>query len=506
MKRKSLFSKLIDYNNELEKVLEKKNFSYDVRNLLLSTLYKIETSYSDYTKTKVNVVSKEIYISEIINYIYFFCKKIEIMVPKTQDEININPPIVDKRNKSIKVFPNEKKALEAIIDLSKPKVFIDEKYGISQKPLEDFFDKTYIINELEVIRDFDGWTWQRNQNEIGDLYYNLLYQNLIMLIGINNTREAARNDIEKKDYVEIIKKILVNSYGKEIGEKVYYYFLLIITQIYSKKNNINYVDYYEKLLTEKEKTVDKEKYFKLLSTKKKQKILKIKKITEILENKFLLQQEYLKESHKNTQIFSIKNFKDKLEKNKEKYIEEVNKIDKLLDSKVYEDKQKKLDLEIKFLLDINNTKIEKNILILQKCFIDCLGKKLEIASTKKDIINLFGETRYYSYLEVSKKIKIKDIKALNIPLENYINKLIIKALELKAINNLTVNINFNIDVFKKIIKSKIIDFENIDFMICNDFDGYVLRILDDESIEYERKIDISEFEGIKINKRIKLFN
>ena len=31
-----------DYNNELEEILERKEFSNDVKNLLLSMLYKIE--------------------------------------------------------------------------------------------------------------------------------------------------------------------------------------------------------------------------------------------------------------------------------------------------------------------------------------------------------------------------------------------------------------------------------------------------------------------------------
>ncbi len=35
---------LIDYTNKLEKVLDKKNFSVDAKNLLLSMLYKIENS------------------------------------------------------------------------------------------------------------------------------------------------------------------------------------------------------------------------------------------------------------------------------------------------------------------------------------------------------------------------------------------------------------------------------------------------------------------------------
>ena len=44
MKKKNILSKinLKDYNNEVEEILEKKNFSSNVKNLLLSMFYKIE--------------------------------------------------------------------------------------------------------------------------------------------------------------------------------------------------------------------------------------------------------------------------------------------------------------------------------------------------------------------------------------------------------------------------------------------------------------------------------
>ena len=52
MKSKNIFNNLKDYNNELEKVLEGKSFSQEVKNLLLSMLYKVEISYADYKKNK----------------------------------------------------------------------------------------------------------------------------------------------------------------------------------------------------------------------------------------------------------------------------------------------------------------------------------------------------------------------------------------------------------------------------------------------------------------------
>ena len=50
--KEEIFSKFKDYNRELEKILEKKNFSKDTKNLLLSMFYKLEISYNDYYAVK----------------------------------------------------------------------------------------------------------------------------------------------------------------------------------------------------------------------------------------------------------------------------------------------------------------------------------------------------------------------------------------------------------------------------------------------------------------------
>ena len=47
-----LFSKLKDYNVELEEVLDSKYFSSNIKNLLLNMVYKIENSYADYKEVK----------------------------------------------------------------------------------------------------------------------------------------------------------------------------------------------------------------------------------------------------------------------------------------------------------------------------------------------------------------------------------------------------------------------------------------------------------------------
>ena len=66
MDTEKIFSKLNsrDYNNQLEKILENKDYSVTVKNLLLSMLYKIESGYKDYSIVKRIVHDKKTYIEK----------------------------------------------------------------------------------------------------------------------------------------------------------------------------------------------------------------------------------------------------------------------------------------------------------------------------------------------------------------------------------------------------------------------------------------------------------
>ena len=113
MEKNTIFSKLNikDYNNELEKILEKKVFSIDTKNLLLSMLYKIENAYSDYQEVKREVPNKNTYIENIVNVIQNECDEIEIIKPNSNkaEEIKENDSkyIIDKKNKKITSLDNE---------------------------------------------------------------------------------------------------------------------------------------------------------------------------------------------------------------------------------------------------------------------------------------------------------------------------------------------------------------------------------------------------------------
>ena len=64
-----IFSKITsnEYNNRLEKILDNKPFDENVKNLLLSMLYKIENGYNDYIKVKYNAIQKEEFMEKSLD-------------------------------------------------------------------------------------------------------------------------------------------------------------------------------------------------------------------------------------------------------------------------------------------------------------------------------------------------------------------------------------------------------------------------------------------------------
>ena len=84
MTKKDFFSKLKNYDNELEQILEKETYSSTIKNLLLSMFYKIEVSYKDYQKVKRVSKDKNDLMEELLKIIAENCNKIEIVEPNSE--------------------------------------------------------------------------------------------------------------------------------------------------------------------------------------------------------------------------------------------------------------------------------------------------------------------------------------------------------------------------------------------------------------------------------------
>ena len=143
-KKENFLSKinLKDYTNKLEKVLDKKNFSLDAKNLLLSMMYKIENSYHDYEKVKKEVLNKSEFLEQIIDTVEQKCNEIIIAKLNSSENDILEQKnlkyIVDKEEGKIIVNGNESVLLYAILDISKDEIILPPEQDLLKNPVNNF--------------------------------------------------------------------------------------------------------------------------------------------------------------------------------------------------------------------------------------------------------------------------------------------------------------------------------------------------------------------------------
>ena len=221
MGREEIFSKLNirDYNNELEKILEKKSFSEGTKNILLNILYKMETAYDDYNKVKVHTNGKKDMLGEMLRIIEEDCNEIELVKPKLNEETKLGDKKFIVENNKIISYPNEKTVCYGLYNLEKNRLKIKTKYGFLKRPLEKLLNKGKVIDAEEIVRDFDGWSWNVVTEEIENYICNVVYQNIKILVG-NEFLQEQIDRSEESDFVEELELRLKLNYGEELTQKI----------------------------------------------------------------------------------------------------------------------------------------------------------------------------------------------------------------------------------------------------------------------------------------------
>ena len=411
MEKEDIFSKinLKDYNNVLENILEQKAFSEDVKNLLLSMLYKIENGYEDYKTIKVNVSSKKSYVKKIIQVIKDECKEIQLIKPlseesKILEENNVNY-IVEKETGKIISYPNERMMLEALVTLSQKDIVLEEQYSLYNLAIRDVLSIGNRMNCVEVIRDFNGWSWDITTNQMEGKNINIVYQSLLILLGnrflqnwITNKEdddedeeiEIPSNEILRSkynenfgmtkeemqedktiDYIRKMQEILAEKYGEqnaiEFLEQLIKTILVIDCNINEKQRKI-VLNLQIKFTKDLEKMQDNKAYVEELSKKKKELAERIKNIDTLLSDDKLLREEYENRNSKlanKDKIFSVSHLSIMLEKEKEKYFKEIKEYNLQMQPKEFVETKKALEEKLEFFEDIdvkeNENPVQENL-------------------------------------------------------------------------------------------------------------------------------------------------
>ena len=512
MEKNTLLSKLNikDYNNELEKILDKKVFSIDVKNLLLSMLYKIENAYSDYQEVKRQVPSKNTYIENIINIIQNECEIIDIIKTDSKNGEKIKEKKfkyeIDRLKKKIVSVDNENALLETIIMVSKNMIRIPEHYKFLGDAFNYVLNIGYGISDSEVINDFNGWSWDISNLSNEEANCNVIFKTLLYSIGNEILYEFVDNNNVTADYIKILNSELNKKYGKKNGEELKNQLYICLISMYLRKHPdvreliIKENEEYKKKLS---KMDNKEKFICELTIEKIKYSKKVEKIDLMLNDYEQLKKGYSGLSDDEKELYiSISEYETKLEKERKGYLQEIKSINNLISPKEYVKIKEELQNIINTLECSLNNNVEEEIVKFCKVFLKGFAKKIEKVDNKKDLIEYIYELRYYRFLQFNKK-SLKDIAGLREDFEYVMKLLIGKACNLKVLETICEDYEVNYKVLKIIFDTKIINLKDINFECKQKDDTLYLQYFDSKM--YESTIEIKINSSIKIKKRVKLF-
>ena len=533
-KKENLINKIVkkDFNNELESALEQKAFEENAKSSLLSILYKIEAAYKDIETVKQDIETKEEYIERLISIIYGGCHSIKII--RMDSENNRIPPngtfYIDKQKNEIECYPIERKILYAIWKLGKKERIINNKYYLIDTVLSDFLNVGNTIQKVEPLRDFNGYSWTTLSNEIESIEHNLIYQNLRMLLG----NQFLENWVYTKefiiDYYEEFTEELKDKYGKENAERIID-ILIKISILLEMKFDPKKLEGYQKdkklIDRELENMENKQKYTQLKTKQKLELLEKIKQIDSILNNKDLLQKEYIKRNEDlplNKKIFSMRVLSNIMEKEKEEAYAKIEEINAVLNPKNFVEHKKKLEYKHKYLqmLEVEDIKQElsKYILEFQKVFLKCFEMQIEKIETKQQAISSIYQFRYYLLLPVDYENNVLEratqtqkgdiVKISKKSIKNVMLKLIDKAITLKTIPQFSKNEDYQYEIWKNILQVRVIKIEDLSLKLVKEKNRYFMQLFDEKIFEEKTEVfvgqEVNEKElDIKLNRRIKIF-
>ena len=523
-KTDKLLEKIVkkDYNNELEKVLEKKVFDENTKSMLLSILYKIETAYKDYERVKPGIEEKEDFIQSIIRGIKDNCDVIKIVKlnSKESEMLGNKTFLVEKNKKRIICYPIERKLLYCIAKISKKEKIIKDKYHIINRTLSDLINVGNNIDMVEPMRDFNGYSWTTIPREIESVNHNLVYQNIRMLVGYEFLKKWIKNKEFMIDYLEEFKDLLEEQYGKERQEECMELLntISVLLAIRHNKNIRSKLEKEKKAVEEKLKRIkDNQKFVQEMTEEKRKLTKEIKQMDETLNNKKMLQQEYEKRNEflpLQEKIFSVRILSQLMAEEREEKIDRLENINVLLNPQKFVELKEQLEIKENYLKLLNtediDEKINQAILALQKVFLTCYQERIKKIETKQEISRYIYELRYYCILPFKEGV-INNVQDIDSNIKQVERLIIEKAHELKVLDFFSKEKEIDFQILKNIFHVRVINLEDLYIKVIKENDKYYVQLFD-ENI-FEEKIEIEEILTIKnknlplkLNKKVKIFN
>ena len=520
-----IFSKITpkDYHNELELILENKDFSEDVKNLLLSCIYKIEAGYQDYEIVKQTVLHKKEYLEEILTIIKEKCNHIEIKKeePQSLEQEGKRRYEIDRTEGSITLWhPNEQTILYAIYELDDNQIYVDERYSLIRTSLSELLNKGENMNRLEVLRDFNGWNWNTNPQELQSITINLVYQNLIDLLGIEFLEKWIHTK-KVTDYFGLAKEKIQTEIGAKKEEELFYWIgrLALITCTKTNQRERQYLleekkDRQEELL----RLTYKKELLEEVMNKNKQARAEIRKIDTILNDKERLADEFIKRNDKLPEyhkIVDLSHLVEILTKQRKKTFSKMEEQSKILEPAYYVEVKTKLEEQLELLSNIELDEEEETkrmleySIELQKVVMNCFQKRieqmdnLEKSQKREEIIKVIYRFRYYRYLYFENEKYIGETTELEEERTKIKKRLLQKAEEAKCISKI-VKSEKQLEIFNLLFETRIINLENITIEF-HEGENIEVTIYDGDVLEKTISLSIQKEDlNVKLDKKIRL--
>lgn len=372
------------------------------------------------------------------------------------------------------------------------------------------------MNFIEILRDFDGWNWSSNADEIENPYYNILYQNLRILLGNEFLETFISNEQYVIDYIELMKQNLAKEYGKKITEEYItnlFCMLIILQYEIDKDEKDKWIDLQNKIERRKEELSNKAKYIEELSKKKKDLMKKLQNIDQIKNDKEKLEHEFIRRNENAediTRIFSINHLVRILKSERQKILEAIEEITKMMDPKQVVEEEKKIEKDFSFVnMLVEKDKSKEEILVeLQKIFIDAIKVKIKNCENKKELLEIIYQVRYWNLLPVKSNSMIKDFSKLKSKKESLEKDLLNKAKYLKMINVISLNEETNIKIIDSMLELRMIELEKVEVKVNVIKDEIKVEFYDSETLEKMNVFSWKEDKDkllIKKNKKVQLW-
>lgn len=483
-----------DYNEELEEIAESKRFEKESQNLLLSMLYKVEGAYDDYAMVKRKVPSKETFLENILNIVKKNCNEIQIAKPNSLLEKELESSkckILQKDGKQkIIIFPNEKVVLYSIIKASIDKD--DTKLSLDEKAILSAIQIGKCISYAETIRDFNGYAWATVKKEIESIECNVIYTNLIYLLGDEKVSSFNSSNIHK------LKKYISEDLYSEIKRNAIKFYLFYNED---EKERIH-----EKIIANKQMLKEMEmqkKFVESISNGKKNTVFRIGRIDELLSNPQILRREYV-EKNKNLpddkKIFSVSHYEEDLQNERKILVNKLEEYNKLQNPIQYVKIKTDLEEEIKCYADLDKITIAN----MQEIFLRDFSDKIKTKDNRLDIIDYIYQIRYLKFLPINKKEQMKD----RIDFSQIERDTIEKAIKNDVITPISNNIDTDYNLLKSIFDSKTINLEELYIRLSVESGKLKAEIFDGDMIDSINYIELKRNSNVQIRKtkKVKIFN